>query len=132
MATPVSTWPSRSSSIAPPQIETLDTLSSKPALAMAVALLPNDILYSWVEVYWKGEWYNLEGHILEKPYLMALQSTFADCSTTFCGYGVYTDNSKNHLLIGPKNIPMSKIKASIRILAYSLPLMLFMKSIRRN
>jgi len=75
-------------------------------------LSPKYILHSWVEVYLDGEWYNLEGLILDKPYLNALQNKFSDCKTTFCGYGVYTDNFKkpqidwerNHTYIQGKGI----------------------------
>jgi hypothetical protein len=54
-------------------------------------LSPKNILHSWVEVHVNGEWFNLEGLILDKPYLTALQKKFSDCKTTFCGYGAYTD-----------------------------------------
>lgn len=53
---------------------------------------PNNILHSWVEVYVLGKWFNLEGLILDKDYLSALQNKFLDCKTSFCGYGAYTDN----------------------------------------
>ena len=56
---------------------------------------PKNILHSWVEVYINDTWYNLEGIILDKKYLTALQKTFSDCKTTFCGFGVYTDCFEN-------------------------------------
>ncbi|WP_230655920.1 transglutaminase-like domain-containing protein [Psychrobacter sp. I-STPA10] len=56
---------------------------------------PKNILHSWVEVNIDGRWYSLEGVILDKKYLVALQNKFADCKTTFCGFGAYTDNFKN-------------------------------------
>lgn len=55
-------------------------------------LSPQQILHSWVEVYINGQWYFLEGVILDKPYLEALQQQNKHCKTTFCGYGVYTSN----------------------------------------
>lgn len=58
-------------------------------------LSPRRILHSWVEVYVNESWYYLEGVILDKPYLTALQNKFSDCKTTFCGYGAYTDNFEN-------------------------------------
>lgn len=58
-------------------------------------LSPNNILHSWVEVYLEGKWFNLEGLILDKPYLTALQEKFSECKTTFCGYGAYTDTFQN-------------------------------------
>src|SRR5690606_19872037 len=39
-------------------------------------LSPKNILHSWVEVYHNGAWYNLEGLILDKTYLTALQKKF--------------------------------------------------------
>lgn len=56
---------------------------------------PTNILHSWVEVLVDGEWYFLEGVILDKQYLSKLQQKYSDCKTTFCGYGVYTDNFSN-------------------------------------
>ncbi len=54
-------------------------------------LAPRRILHSWVEVELDGRWINLEGFILDRPYLTALQRRFA-CAGDFCGYGVATDN----------------------------------------
>ncbi len=54
-------------------------------------LAPRSILHSWVEVRLDGRWINLEGFILDRPYLSALQARF-DCSADFCGYGVATDD----------------------------------------
>lgn len=61
-------------------------------------LSPRKIVHSWVEVKIKDQWYILEGIILDKAYLQALQEKFSDCKTTFCGYGVYTDNFKNPIV----------------------------------
>lgn len=58
-------------------------------------LSPKNILHSWVEVYVNATWYFLEGVILDKNYLTKLQEENTDCKTTFCGYGVYTDNFEN-------------------------------------
>lgn len=55
-------------------------------------LSPGNILHTWVEVYAQGQWYFLEGVILDKAYLSALQAKFSDCKSTFCGYGVATNN----------------------------------------
>lgn len=53
---------------------------------------PKNILHSWVEILVDEQWYFLEGVILDKIYLTKLQEKNSDCKTTFCGYGVYTDN----------------------------------------
>ncbi|WP_010662521.1 transglutaminase-like domain-containing protein [Marinilabilia salmonicolor] len=58
-------------------------------------LSPQVILHTWVEVYFEDRWYNLEGVILDKIYLSALQRRFPDCKTTFCGYGAFTDSFSN-------------------------------------
>ena len=58
-------------------------------------LAPKNILHSWVEVYINEQWYFLEGVILDKAYLTSLQKENQDCTTTFCGYGAYTDNFQN-------------------------------------
>lgn len=54
-------------------------------------LAPREILHSWIEVRLNGRWINLEGFILDRPYLSALQRRF-DCAGDFCGYGVATEN----------------------------------------
>lgn len=59
------------------------------------ALAPKEIMHSWVEVEFNGKWYVLEGVITDKEYLVKLQKKFPDCTSTFCGYGVYTDKFQN-------------------------------------
>lgn len=58
-------------------------------------LSPDNILHSWVEVNVNNNWYFLEGVILDKKYLTALQKLNSDCKTTFCGFGVFTDSFQN-------------------------------------
>ena len=58
-------------------------------------LSPAEIVHSWVEVYYENKWYNLEGFILDVPYLTKLQEKFDDCQGSFCGYGVAIDNFQN-------------------------------------
>ena len=53
-------------------------------------LAPNYIIHSWVEVYFKERWINLEGFILDEKYYNALQKKFNHVSNEFCGYGVAT------------------------------------------
>lgn len=75
---------------------TIDKKLQKGAISgIWYALSPANILHSWVEVLVKGDWYNLEGIILDQPYISALQRKFPGQQTTFCGFGVYTDNFKN-------------------------------------
>jgi len=58
-------------------------------------LAPKEIVHSWVEVLYKGKWYNLEGFIIDSKYLSALQATQKDDSGAFCGFGVATNDFKN-------------------------------------
>ncbi|MCL2067170.1 MAG: transglutaminase-like domain-containing protein [Treponema sp.] len=58
-------------------------------------LSPKEIVHSWIEILYKGKWYNLEGFILDRFYLTELQKKFSDCNTGFCGYGVAVKDFKN-------------------------------------
>ncbi len=58
-------------------------------------LAPKNIVHCWVEVYIDEKWYGLEGVIIDKEYLIKLQEINKDCTSTFCGYGVYTDKFQN-------------------------------------
>lgn len=54
-------------------------------------LAPDSILHSWVEIEHDGRWINLEGFILDRPFLQALQAKFAGETNSLCGYGAGTD-----------------------------------------
>lgn len=57
---------------------------------------PEEIFHSYVEAYVCGVWYNLEGFILDKKYLSALQKKFKpNKDGSFIGYGVATKNFLN-------------------------------------
>lgn len=58
-------------------------------------LAPQNILHSWVEVELFDKWYFLEGVILDKPYLEALQEKFEQEGASFCGYGAFTEDFLN-------------------------------------
>ncbi len=58
-------------------------------------LAPKNILHSWVEVQLMDKWYFLEGVILDRPYLNALQAKFRNYGASFCGYGAYTEDFIN-------------------------------------
>lgn len=75
---------------------TIDKALQKGAITgIWYKLSPKNIVHSWVEIYVNENWYFLEGVILDKEYLVKLQAKNKDCKTTFCGYGVYTDNFEN-------------------------------------
>ena len=59
-----------------------------PEIAYRIA--PESILHSWVEVERDGAWVNLEGFILDAPFLAALQTAF-EGRTSLCAYGAGTD-----------------------------------------
>lgn len=75
---------------------TIDKKLQKGAIkGLYYQLSPKEILHSWVEVNYDGKWLNLEGFILDVPYLTKLQQKFSECSGSFCGYGVATNAFKN-------------------------------------
>jgi hypothetical protein len=53
-------------------------------------ITPARILHSWVEVQHCGEWIPLEGFILDRAYLEAIQARCPDVTGAFCGYGIAT------------------------------------------
>lgn len=75
---------------------TIDKKLQKGAMTGIIyKLAPQSIIHSWVEVQYKGHWYNIEGFILDSQYLQKLQEKFSDYKTSFCGYGAATDNFQN-------------------------------------
>ena len=55
---------------------------------------PKRIIHSWVEVYFDNQWLDLEGYIIDKPYLNKIQASFSDqCDANqgaFSAYGIAT------------------------------------------
>lgn len=62
--------------------------------AYLIPLAPARIIHSWVEVLFEGQWYTLEGFILDKPYLSKIQCAFPG-SNEFKGYGIATPCLQN-------------------------------------
>ena len=58
-----------------------------PELVYPVA--PKEILHSWVEVETENGWVDLEGFILDTPFLESLQREFGE-TESLCGYGAGT------------------------------------------
>jgi len=56
---------------------------------------PKEILHTWVEIFYNEQWLNLEGFILDIKYLNKLQEKFKECTGSFCGYGVATQDFQN-------------------------------------
>jgi len=70
---------------------TIDKRLQKGAITgLAYWLAPRSIIHSWVEVWATDRWVRLEGFILDRAYLGALQQRFADHRGPFCGYGAAT------------------------------------------
>jgi len=53
-------------------------------------ITPDNIVHSWVEIYYEDKWINLEGFILDADYLAALQRKFKD-TKSLCAYGAGTN-----------------------------------------
>lgn len=59
---------------------------------------PQNILHSWVEVYYHNKWFELEAFILDLEYLQRLQKINSNCTGSFCGYGVAVKDFKNPII----------------------------------
>lgn len=55
-------------------------------------ITPENILHSWIEIYYEDKWINLEGFILDDAYLEVLQEELAGESNSLCAYGAGTDD----------------------------------------
>lgn len=64
---------------------------------------PQNILHSWVEVYFEYQWYELEAFILDQKYLSKLQKKFATCTDSFCGYGVAVKDFQHPIIDFDRN-----------------------------
>lgn len=64
---------------------------------------PQNVLHSWVEVYFEDEWYELEAFILDTGYLSKLQSLHPSRNGAFCGYGVAVKDFKNPVIDWNRN-----------------------------
>ena len=74
---------------------TIDKRLQKGAISgFAYRLAPQSIVHSWVELWFKEKWVNLEGFILDRPYLVSVQRHFATVEGSFCGYAIATSNLK--------------------------------------
>lgn len=75
----------------------IDKILQKGAMTgLVYKSAPEEIFHSYVEAYVCGAWYNLEGFILDKKYLSALQKKFKPNNDgSFIGYGVATKNFLN-------------------------------------
>ncbi len=58
-------------------------------------ITPENIIHSWVEIDFEGQWINLEGFILDAAFLNKLQAAFMEKSGAYCGYGAGTQDLQN-------------------------------------
>ncbi len=71
---------------------TIDKALQKGAITgIWYRLSPPSIVHSWVEVFYKERWFNLEGFILDRPYLEQIQKNNPGVRK-FCGFGIATTN----------------------------------------
>lgn len=78
---------------------TIDKKLQKGAMTGVVyKSAPQNIFHSWVEVYYRDKWFELEAFILDIDYLKQLQKINANCHGTFCGYGVAVKDFKNSII----------------------------------
>lgn len=78
---------------------TIDKKLQKGAMTGIVyRLAPNNVIHSWVEIYYDQTWFHLEGFILDNQYLKQMQAKFSDCHGSFCGYGIATDDFQNPMI----------------------------------
>lgn len=75
---------------------TIDKALQKGAISgAAYSFAPRSIIHSWVEVRHAYKWVNLEGFILDRPYLNSVQRMFSAVEGAFCGFAVATPNLRN-------------------------------------
>ena len=75
---------------------TIDKELQKGAISgLAYSLAPRSIVHSWVDVWFEEKWVNLEGFILDRPYLRSVQNRFPTVEGAFCGFAIATSNFRN-------------------------------------
>lgn len=75
---------------------TIDKQLQKGAISgFLYTLAPQNIIHSWVEIWFDNHWINLEGFILDKNYLESIQNRFSEVKGDFSGYAVATKSLKN-------------------------------------
>ncbi len=55
-------------------------------------ITPENIIHTWVEIEYEGRWINLEGFILDKPFVKRLQQSFGKNTQSLCAYGAGTNS----------------------------------------
>ena len=58
------------------------------ATGFVYRLAPAQVFHSWAEVYFEGQWYALEGAIIDSEYLGSIQRQNRNCGGPFWGYAI--------------------------------------------
>lgn len=58
-------------------------------------LEPNHLYHGWTEISYNRQWVEIEGHIVDKPYIKKLQDLFPDYMGSFYAYGLAVLNFRN-------------------------------------
>ena len=70
---------------------TIDNILQKGAIPTYLFIMaPKYILHSWVEVYYQDKWLDLEGFILDQPYLESVQKMIGNHAEPYQGYAIAT------------------------------------------
>ncbi|MCG8611287.1 MAG: transglutaminase family protein [Pseudomonadales bacterium] len=71
---------------------TIDNQLQKGAIPKYLFLFaPERIIHSWVEIFFEGQWLDIEGYIIDQRYLAQIQARFANQCDGFSGYGIATN-----------------------------------------
>ena len=63
------------------------------AVSGIIALMtPDEIVHTWVEVFFDGKWIALEGVIIDKKFLDAVKSKYPDTKGVFRLYAIAVDD----------------------------------------
>ncbi len=62
---------------------------------MSYAMAKKRQYHAYVEILYNNKWLTIEGHIIDKAYLLKLQQKFPDYMGSFYGYGIAVLNFKN-------------------------------------
>ncbi len=86
---------------------------------LVYGLAPDDILHSWVEVWHDGRWINLEGFILDQPFLDPCRQSLPEPPTNSAATAPEPIACPRHPLIGWDRTRTSNARASMPISGYS-------------
>ena len=62
------------------------------------AAAPKQVVHTWAEVFYGGQWLALEGVITDKTYFKAVKQTHLGAKSHFSGYGIATDDFNVHAI----------------------------------